>query len=284
MLNSAARAVRTNRRSGDGADSIAVPPAFAAGRGRGRVSYLPVLQQMPLSQLAQACEEETARYLRREPGPTGYCHELFRRAICDHDDRAWEKVIGQFRRMVLAWIRRHPDYPAVDGDEDADHWVDAVFVRFWKAIQPERFGQFGESRHLLAYLKLCANSVIQDELRQRQSSPRGIPLGPADDEGAPEDYRRAIELDDPPNAQLDVEELLSVVRRLLRDERERQVFELSIRLGFTPREITRRDPERFPTVDLVYQTKRNLLERLRRSPEILTYLFADERSGSSARG
>jgi DNA-directed RNA polymerase specialized sigma24 family protein len=176
--------------------------------------------------------------------------------------------------MVLAWIGRHPDFAAIGAGEDADHWVDAVFVRFWNALKPERFGQFGETRQLLAYLKMCASSVVQDELRQRQQRLVSVPLEPVGDENAPEDYSRAIEVHDPPEAGLEIQELLGVIRRELRDDLERQVFELSIRLGFTPREITRHDPEHFPTAAVVYQVKRNLLERLRRSPDVRKYLAA----------
>lgn len=236
------------------------------------VSADSILQGLPIDELARGCEEETIRYLRREPGLVGYCFEVFRRAILGRDERAWEKIVGQYRRMVLAWVGRHPDFSVVARSEDADHWVDAVFVRFWNAIKPERFGQFAETRQLLAYLKMCVHSVIQDELRQRQQAPPSVSLTPDDDEAAPEDYGRAVEVHDPPEERLEGEELLAVVRRELKDSRERQVFELSIRLGFTPREITRRDPEQFPTADVVYQTKRNLLERLRRSPELRQYL------------
>jgi RNA polymerase sigma factor (sigma-70 family) len=230
------------------------------------------LQVLSVEQVARGCEEETARYLRREPGLTGYCFELFRRAILERSERAWDKIVAQYRRMVLAWVGRHPDFSVVARSEDADHWVDAVFVRFWNAVKPERFHQFGETRQLLAYLKMCVHSVIQDELRQRQQAHLDVSLQPADDETASEDYSRAIEVRDEPDERIEAEELLAIIRRELHDERERRVFELSIRLGYTPREITRRDPERFPTAEVVYQIKRNLLDRLRRSPELRKHL------------
>lgn len=230
------------------------------------------LADLPIDELARGCEEETIRYLRRESGLIGYCFEVFRRAILGRDERAWEKIVRQYRRMVLAWVGRHPDFSVVARGEEPDHWVDAVFVRFWNAIKPERFAQFAETRQLLAYLKMCVHSVVQDELRQRQQNPPSVSLSPIDDDATPEDYARAVEVHDPPGERLEGQELLAAVRRELKDARELQVFELSIRLGFTPREITRRDPERFPTADVVYQTKRNLLERLRRSPELRQYL------------
>jgi DNA-directed RNA polymerase specialized sigma24 family protein len=234
----------------------------------------PYIRQLPVDEVAKACQDETARYLRRETGIVGYCLELFRRAIAERDDRAWAKVVAQYRRMVLAWVGRHQDFATIGAGEDADHWVDAVFVRFWNALKPERFGQFGETRQLLAYLKMCASSVVQDELRQRQQRLVSVPLEPIGDDDPPEDYSRAIEVHDPPEARLETEELLGIIRRELRDDLERHVFELSIRLGFTPREITRRDPGRFPSAEVVYQVKRNLLERLRRSPDVRKYLSA----------
>lgn len=231
-------------------------------------------RQLPLEQLAEACRRETERFLRNAGFDDAFCFELFRRAVVERGEHAWEKIVAQYRRMVLTWVKRHPDLPALGGDEDGDHWVDAVFVRFWSAVKPERFGQFENTRRILAYLKMCANSVIQDELRQRAQQLSTVSLDPMagldENSAAPAPPASAVEARS--DGGLLAQELLAIIQSALHDDREWEVFRLTVVLGYTPREISRRHPDRFPTADTVYQIKRNLLDRLRRNPEIRDYL------------
>jgi len=231
-------------------------------------------RQMPLDQLAEACRRETERFLRDALFNDAFCFELFRRAVVERGDQAWEKIVAQYRRMVLAWVKRHQNLRSLGDTEDGDHWVDAIFTRFWSAVKPERFEQFADTRRILAYLKMCTNSVIQDELRLRAQQLATVPLDPLVglDESAPVRTSPAVAVEARSDGGLLAQELLAIIRSALRDDREREVFQLTIVLGYTPREISRRHPVRFPTADIVYQIKRNLLDRLRRNPEIRAYL------------
>ncbi|HEX5416095.1 MAG TPA: sigma-70 family RNA polymerase sigma factor [Chloroflexota bacterium] len=232
------------------------------------------VRQLPLEHLAEACRRETERFLRNAGFDDAFCFELFRRAVVERGEPAWEKIVTQYRRMVLAWVRRHPDLPSLGADEDGDHWVDAVFVRFWSAVKPERFAQFEDTRRILAYLKMCAHSVLQDELRQRAGQLATVPLEPLVglDESSPAPTSAAIAVEARSDGRLLAQELFALVQSALHDDREREVFQLVIVQGYTPREICQRHPDRFPNADIVYQTKRNLLDRLRRHPEIRAYL------------
>ena len=231
-------------------------------------------RQMSLDQLAEACRRETERFLRDALFDDAFCFEMFRRAIVERGEHAWGRVVTQYRRMVLAWVKRHPSLSSLGSDEESDHWVDAIFTRFWNAVKAERFEQFDDTRRILAYLKMCANSVIQDELRQRAQQVATVSLNPlvGVDEGPLVRTSPGIAVEGRLDGRLLAEELLAIIQSELRDDREREVFQLTVVLGFTPREIARRHPDRFPTADGVYQTKRNLLDRLRRSPKIRSYL------------
>ena len=50
------------------------------------------------------------------------------------------------------------------------------------------------------------------------------------------------------------------------------VARLCCALGLRPREIRERYPSQFPNASAVYRIKRNLVERLRRDPEIREFL------------
>jgi RNA polymerase sigma factor (sigma-70 family) len=231
-------------------------------------------RELPLEQLAEACRRETERFLRNAVFDDAFCFELFRRAVVERGEHAWVMVVAQYRRMVLAWVKRHPDLPSLGADEDADHWVDAVFVRFWSAVKPERFDQFEDTRRILAYLKMCTNSVIQDELRQRRLRLTTVTIDPlsGSDDNSIAHTHPAVAIEARSDDRLLAQELHALIQSTLQDERERVVFRLAIVLGYTPREISRRHPDLFPTADSIYQTRRNILDRLRRNPEIRAYL------------
>jgi hypothetical protein len=196
---------------------------------------------------------------------------LFRRAICACDGAAWATLMTHYHSLVLSWIRRGGN--AVVAAEDDHYWVTRTFTRFWAAIGPERFDQFANLPALLQYLKLCARSVLLDEVRARQvgrwETLEGcVARGEDVADTAPDAAALVID-------RLDGHALWDTVLRALQDDDERRVAYCSFVLGLTPREIFARHPERFPDVSDVYRVKRKALERLRRSQEIRAFLGLD---------
>jgi DNA-directed RNA polymerase specialized sigma24 family protein len=189
---------------------------------------------------------------------------LARRAICLREQQAWEIVFGQYQGFVLACIRRHPVASAVR--EDEDYLVNRAFQRLWSAVTPERFDQFAGLPALLKYLKMCAHSVLLDAARQQ----RGNPIEPLTDLTA--------EIAEPRTPEGVVmgrqagRELWQVIAEELQDDAERKVAYLSFVRELKPREVYERAPDRFQSVADVYRIKRNVLDRLRRSPRIRDFL------------
>ena len=219
---------------------------------------------MPLAELTGACQRETGKFMRRESACDAYCFELFRRAIRGHDQAAWDAVFAQYHVMVYSWIRQHP--AAAVSREDSEYWVNRTFERFWSAVGPERFESFPGLPAILRYLKLCAHSVLLDEVRA-QGRARLEPLGEAGDEpGA------ALDIEGAAVGQLAGQELWEVVNGELQDESERLVAYLCFVLDLKPREVYERHPDRYASVADVYRVKRNLLDKLRRSPKIREFL------------
>jgi len=218
------------------------------------------LGQRPLAEIARVCREETERFLRNEPTHDHHCWELFRRAVNGRDAAAWEAIVRQYHPIVLAWLRRHPAAPASRADDD--YWVNRVFERFWSAVGPERFAAFPNLRAMLRYLKMCAHSVLLDEVRVR-SAAKIQPLTDAlaETTGVPDSTAAVVE-------RLAGSALWEIVAAEAGDEAETLVLRLCLVLNIKPREVFERHPDRFATVADVYRVKRNLLDRLRRNPAL----------------
>jgi DNA-directed RNA polymerase specialized sigma24 family protein len=221
-----------------------------------------------LQELITVCWEETAKFRRNEPYRDDVCHELLRRALCLRDEQAWEAIVAIYRGMVLAWIRQHPAYVAWD-EEDR---LNGAFERFWRAVGPGRFPLFTSAASLLGYLKTCVHSVLLDEIRRGRgvqlesleelASAGREPVMPA---GSPE----ALVVD-----QLTAHELWATISEELTDESDWLVTYLSFELDMKPSELHQQYPDRYPTVADVYRVKRNVLDRLRRSSGIRTFLHS----------
>jgi hypothetical protein len=222
------------------------------------------LRQLPLAEIAARCREETARFLRQEIAEEAFCFELFRRAVVERASGAWEAVYTQYRGVVLAWVRRHP--MAATAAEDDTYWVNRTFDRFWSAVGPERFAAFPGMAALLRYLKMCAHSVLMDDVRARHST-RLEPLTDvhADVSETPDTAGTVV-------GALAGSDLWGVIGAMMQDEAERHVAYCCFALDLKPREVYERHPDLFGSVDDVYRIKRNLLDRLRRNPDIRAFL------------
>jgi hypothetical protein len=214
--------------------------------------------------LAARCREETLRFLRREPRDDSFCFELFSRAVADRDHAAWEAIVDQYRAIVLAFVRQHAAAGSL-GEPD-DFWVNRAFQRFWLAVSPQRFSSFRDLPAILKYLKLCVHSVLLDEVRARRAIQVTSLEGLVSDAAAPGSTADAV-LDS-----LVREQLWTAVLAQVQTDAEREVAVLCVARGLKPAEVHARHPDLFASAAEVYRVKRNLLERLRRSPDIRAFL------------
>jgi hypothetical protein len=219
---------------------------------------IPGLRGMPLRAVAAACRDEMDRRRRGEPFSDAFGEELFRRAICERDQRAWEAIVDQYRPLLTCWVCRHPAFAV--GCVDAEDVAIRALARFWMAVGPDRLAQFAGINPVMQYLKLCVHSIVLNEARSI-----GDPSDPPEEEHDIE----ALALD-----QVAASQLWRSIMRVLDDRAERLVVYLSFGLGLKPAAIHARHPDRFCCVGEVYQLKRNAIDRLRRSPEILRFQMA----------
>lgn len=219
---------------------------------------------MSLSELAERCMSEIHKYRQREPSNDQYCLEIFRRAMLQQDERAWELLEQRFQRMMLAWLRRHPRREQALQLDSEENYVAQAFSRFWLSTVRNHELQFSTLAAALDYLRAALSSTIMDALRAQVRS-REVPLPEPGYSGEP--------------AQEDDEGdygLREIITSLLPNPREQRVADLLFHCNLKPREIVDRCPDEFSDVQEIYRLRRNIMDRLLRYRERIRWLLGDE--------
>ena len=209
-----------------------------------------MLDALTVDELSANCREQTARYMRSEPSQDEFCLELFRRAVVARSEEAWSAVYRQYTTIVRRWLGTKMD---------PDEGVPAVFERFWRAVDREKFQGFTSLAAVLSYLKMCVYTTAIDNARVLGTRHEVQVLEAADARASSE------RVDDVVAEQLDGRALWRRIQELLQDDRASLALYLSYAVDLSPREICARRPDAFPDIQAVYQAKRNALDRLRRS-------------------
>jgi hypothetical protein len=184
-------------------------------------------------------------------------YELFRRAIVDRDERAWTESATRYRPLLAAWASRCSASATLT--ESYDDLADQAFARAWSALSPERFASFPTLAALLAYMRACVTTTVIDHARSELSRDRLEQSIQADEVATPEQ----LVLD-----QAQRQEVWRLVESAVTTEQERVVLRETFVYDLPPRAILRRHPELFADAHTIYTTKRNLFDRLQRSPEL----------------
>lgn len=215
---------------------------------------------MDLQTLMLRCARESERFYRGQQHDTSYSYELFRRALVERSETAWEQLYRHYHGLVEGWVRRSGAFTS--SGESSEFFVVGAFTKFWRAITPDRFDSFPTLASLLHYLQLCATSVVIDSVRtqswsemvpEEHMTPSVIPQSSPDEEALSRVHR---------------EEFWQLIDEQLNNEVERVVVYCSFVLGLTPRAIFAKRGDLFNTVNDVYNVKRNVLGRLGRNTKL----------------
>lgn len=216
---------------------------------------------MGVAELARRCAEEMARYRRGQCSDPGYCYELFRCALVERDEEAWAAVYNQYDRLVQSWVG--------DAPGDPDGLVNETFERLWRAIPPDRFGDFSTLGEILEYLKRCARCVAVDARRReerRQAEEAALArlqaLGTAGMRSASEQALDAIV----------GEQLIERARERLHGLGEQLAFRASFEWNLRPGTIAEQWPGVFASAREVSRIKERILRRLRRDEGVRALL------------
>ncbi len=206
-------------------------------------------------ELAGCCAAEQVRYGQRLAVDERAGLELFRRAIQQQDEGAWELVYQQWKGLLLHWLLQHPAARLVLEQASSESYLTATLAKFWQATSDAKRSRpaFETLADILAYLRRCLNSVVLDAVRQIRARPQEV---------AEEVIVRGAD------TQMEASggELWRDIERALPDASERRLMYLRYVLGYRPREIAALYPTDFPQVKRVYQMERTLLQRLSRHP------------------
>jgi hypothetical protein len=225
-------------------------------------------RHLSLDHLAQKCAQETTLYFQHRGHDSRYCFELFRRAIRERDQSAWDMICHHYQPLVTGWVRQHPGFET--SSEKAEYFVNGAFGKLAGTLTPDKFGGFMDIRPLLQYLKMCVHSVIVDHNRLAEQ----MNLYPLEVASTVESTDSTLEeqVMDRSYRQM----LWKGVDARLHDEKEHRVMYGLFVLGFKPQELYERFRKLFSSVDEIYRTKQNVIARLRRDPEIRKLLGEDD--------
>jgi DNA-directed RNA polymerase specialized sigma24 family protein len=184
-------------------------------------------------------------------------YETFRRAILEHDADAWAELAARFRPLMIAWTNRA--CAAMVINELSEDLADQAFCRAWAALKPEQFANFPNAATLIAYLRSCVGATVIDCARAQSSRARAVQKIEIDEVLTPEQIV---------NAQMEHDELWHLVYCLLETDQDRIILIESFVYDLPPREILARHMDAFADIVDVYQSKRNLFNRLQRNVEL----------------
>ncbi len=221
-------------------------------------------RSLPLESLACRCSEQTASFYHGRNSDTSYCFEIFRRAILEKNQAAWEVIFQVYSDQVIRWVRSHRGFSAT-GEEER-YFANRALEKFWQAIPSERFSLFPDLQHLLRYLKACVYSVISDYCRAEDESAWLVDVGEAED--LPEPVSVEAWVEDRNQAQ----NLWVMITERLRDLKEVQVAYDSFVLGLKPADMLERSPGSYGSIKEIYRVKENILDRLRNDQPLMNLL------------
>ena len=223
-----------------------------------------VYRKASLRHVADRCAEETGRYFLALAIDSSPCFELFRRALGDGNQLAWEAVFQQYHALVGSWVVRQL---ATRDHNEIQDYVNRAFERMWAAVPKAKFERFNDLRAVLAYLKMCAHSAIVEDARRTNLLDRAVAL---------DDLSDGVEGDSPAPADTQTERVVlthearSAVREAvnarLQDEKERLVVHGLFELDLKPKAIYAQYPDVFADVREIYLIRQVVLERLSRDP------------------
>lgn len=214
----------------------------------------------PVRDLAEELAAETLKFQAHQPYSDAPGMALFTLAIVCSNQEAWAVLYEQYKPLVLAWATQNPLIaPVIARNDDPASLVNGVFTKFFLGVTPEKFQCFSSLATLLKYLHCCTQSVVYDEVRRYQAHSAEVPLDEVKHEPVQADFTENIEVS------IRAQCLWQVVMDELRSDEERQLIHQFYLLGMKPREICRRNPTTYPTVDSVHNVRRRVVERLRRS-------------------
>ena len=237
---------------------------FCTTPNQGRVEPGNSISSLTIAGLEYHCAQETQKFRAGYSYDDQYGCELFRRAIEERDERAWESIFTLYSPLVTTWILQYTsETPLLQLQGGSVSLVNAVFTKFWHALSNRKGKHYDFLASILQYLKDCTRSVVADEWRRvrKHWNEDSIDICVHDEVAIDDPSTQAI-------SHLCTEEFWLHLQQDVHDE-EWLVLTCTFHQDMRPYEIHAQYPIHFPTIGDVYRVKRNILDRLRRNREFL---------------
>jgi len=219
-------------------------------------------QELSLSSISHRCARESDRFFNRQDHDPRFCYELFRRAILLKNELAWNRIYGQYERLVRHWVERHAAFPT--SGEEVQFFINRAFEKMWVGITPKKFEDFDDLKSILRYLQMCVHSVMVDFVRQKEYKKIVDPL----DAQSLNPHSQESDAEDEVTRTMMGQALLDLIDEYVQDEQEACIVENMFIYGLKSREVANQFQNLFSDVSEVYRVKENLLARLRRNDDL----------------
>ena len=88
--------------------------------------------KLDLAALVRRSLSESELFYHGQPHDTRFSYELFRRALVERNEQAWEHIFTSYGSLVESWVRRSGAFAS--SGESSEYFVGAAFTRFWRAV------------------------------------------------------------------------------------------------------------------------------------------------------
>ncbi len=222
------------------------------------------LYQLSLDNIIQGYDKELQLPREHE---VGYGFELFRRAIEERDNLAWETLYQRHCRLIYSWI--HNTVSIRLTVQEREDLIQEIWMKFYRNIircGTPLSNHFQHVGGLFNYLKKCVLTVIRDHQRRRAKENK---LHKKLETYAPQLYSapETFVLNSI-SRQAQAEAVNRWIISNITDPEEQLIISCSYKQGLTPREIVKHYPDQFHNVQKVYRIKERILKRARRSFEM----------------
>jgi DNA-directed RNA polymerase specialized sigma24 family protein len=222
---------------------------------------------LSLSSLCYRCARESDRFFSRKKHDPRFCFQLFRRAVLDQDQRAWECLYRQYNPLVASWVERHALFRTCN--EERQYFVNRAFEKMWAAFSPQKLDRFSDLKSILRYLQMCVHSAVVDYLRAQEQAELMADHPSLERESFDGD---ALSPEKEAVRRTQAADLWEMITARLKDEKERKVIYGSFILALKPGDLVDYYADTFKNVGEIYRLKENVLARFRRDEDLKHFL------------
>jgi RNA polymerase sigma factor (sigma-70 family) len=220
-----------------------------------------------LSSLCYRCARESDNFFNRKKHDPRFCYHLFRRAVLQQDQRAWDCLYRQYNPLVASWVERHSLFKSCH--EERQYFVNRAFEKMWAVFNPQKLERFSDLKSILRYLQMCVHSAIVDYLRSQEQAEL-MADNPTLERQTFDGEALVPEKEAIRRTQSDT--LWKMIASRLKDEKERKVVYGSFVLALKPSDLADHYADTFENVSEIYRVKENVLARFRRDEELKRFL------------